>query len=94
MGKIYKNQTALKIQLDTEIALADTTVKIKYKKPDKSVGQWVGTIVNSTVIEYEIVSQNDLDLAGVWWFWSHVTFPSGKSAPGEAISERIYTEGE
>ena len=93
MGKIYKNQTALRIELDTNIDLSDaSSALIKYKKPSGTTGSFTATITGEKVY-YDIVSSSDLDEDGTWTFWSYVTFTSGTVAPGEAVSVKVYNEG-
>ena len=89
MGKIYKNQTALRISLDTNITLAagDSAI-IKYKKPDGNTGSW-SAIIDTPNVYYDIVSSSDLDQDGTWIFWSYVTFSGGGVAPGEPASVKV-----
>lgn len=96
-GKVYVGQTALALRLKAEVDLTYvTTALIKYKKPDGTIGSWIATkydIVKG-IIEYLIKSVSDLDQRGIWTFWTHLTFADGNVAPGEAIEEMIYAEGE
>lgn len=94
MAKIYKNQTALTIILDTGQVLTGSTVTIKYKKPSTTTGSW-SSIISSTStqwIEYEIQT-GDLDESGDWVFWSYVTLPAGTVVPGEPVTVTVYEEG-
>ena len=92
MGKIYKNQTALRIILDTGITLANVqNALIKYRKPDKSTGQFPGQTDQKTIY-YDIQSVTDLDQDGPWIFWAHVTFNNGTVVPGEPATEKVYIE--
>ena len=95
MGKIYVNQTALTIELDTNEDITGSTCLIKYRKPSGTEGSWSATITDATngIIEYE-VSADDIDEAGRWVFWAYVTFSNGTKLPGEAVIEEIYEEGE
>jgi len=92
MGKIYKNQTALTIQLTTHIDIADATASIKYRKPSGTEGEWPGNIIDAAngTIQYLIQSADDLDEAGSWIFWAHVVFATGEIALGEPFKINVY----
>jgi len=97
VGKVYKNQTALAIRRRTEVDLTYiTAVYLKYIKPDGTTGQWTGTVYNASrgIVEYTIVSANDLDQSGTWTIWAYVTFANGNSAPGEPTKLEVYDEGQ
>ena len=95
MGKIYANQTALKLDLDTGIDLTvgvDATY-IKYQKPgDETIAQWDGAIEDTTHIT-KILSGGEIDTIGDWTFWAYVEFTDGSEAPGEPSIVPVYTEG-
>lgn len=94
MAKIYKNQTALTIELTTGVSLSGATAKIKYKKPDGSEDFWDATITDEDngVIEYAIESENDLDQSGIWVFWAYITFSDNTVAPGEPVSQGVFEQ--
>ncbi len=96
MSKIFVGQSKLRFQATTgvDITSADP-VLIKYKKPDGTTGSWTATIgTESTgIIYYDLTSVSDLDQAGLWTFWAHITFSDSLVAAGEIFTEQIYTEG-
>jgi hypothetical protein len=93
MGKIYQNQTALKIVLDTGYTFLGTeTVNIKYKKSSGALGSFVA-IINGTTIHYYVIA-GDINEYGNWVFWSEVTFIDGTKVLGEPIRVTIHKEGE
>ena len=96
MGKIYKNQTALKLvaTVGEDITGAISTL-IKYRKPDGSTGSFTATSTDDAngVIEYAVTSSEDIDQAGPWTFWGDVTFSTGSRAPGEPWEEIVYMDG-
>ncbi len=100
MSKIYINQENLRIRLTTSVNIADaTTIKIKYKKPDGTEGSWDAEVEDETngIIYYDVkktADGADIDQSGNWKFWAFITFSDGRSAPGEAISQYIYIEGD
>jgi len=96
MSKVYNGQTQLRIQLTTGVDIAGATVKrIKYKKPSDATGYWDATVSDeSTGVIYYDVTSGDIDETGYWKLWAYVTFSDGRSAPGEAITEYFYTEGD
>lgn len=96
MGKIFKNQTALKlianVKQDVTGALA---TKIKYKKPDTSLGSFNASVTNASsgTLQYSVTSSGDIDQAGEWRFWGHVTFSDSNYAAGEVFKKDVYEEG-
>lgn len=94
MGKIYKNQAITRFTLDTEADLTGATgYFIKYIKPDgTTTGQWAAACTDNRNIYYDFTA-SDLDQTGIWTFWAYITF-SGGGVPGEALTIRVYAEGE
>jgi hypothetical protein len=96
MGKIFKGQTALKIEVltGTDLTLA-TDQEIKFIKPSGATGSFAATVSDATggIIYYDVDSADDLDQSGEWTFWAYITFPSGV-VPGEASKVEIYEEGD
>lgn len=96
MGKIYKGQSALIIELDTGIDLSSATeVRIGYRKPDKTISSWTGTVTGSgsDKVQYTVADEDQLDQAGNWRFWVEADLPSG-IAYGESVEYHIYRLGE
>jgi hypothetical protein len=95
MGKVYKNQTELEIQLTTNQDITGGSAEIRYKKPDATTGHFDAEIDDYTngVIVYTITSEDDIDQAGEWYFWAHVTFTGGGEANGEPVKITVYNEG-
>lgn len=96
MGKIYLNQSSLRILLTTEVDITGASVtQIKYKKPDETIGSWAAVVddVGAGSIYYDLTGV-ELDQAGTWTFWAFITFADGRSAPGEPVKITVYTEGE
>lgn len=96
MGKIYIYQTALDIEatLGCDITGASALL-IKYQKPNGDTGSFAATSTDDEngVIEYQVSSEDDIDQAGEWVFWGHVTFADGSYAAGEPYSMTVYREG-
>ena len=96
MGKIYKGQTKLKIELTVNQDITDATVKrIKYQKPSGETGYWPATVSSATagVIYYEPDTTSILNEVGKWTLWAWVTFSDDRLAPGEPVMMMIYKEG-
>ena len=96
MGKIYLNQSSLRIQLTTDVDITGATVTdIKYAKPSGIAGSWTATIDDPGAgsIYYDLTGI-ELDEVGTWTFWAYVTFADTRSAPGEPVKVTVYTEGE
>jgi len=97
MGKIYKGQDALTIQLTVGQDITSATpVLIKYRKPSGLEGSWIAAIVTAAtgIIGYTMADTDQLNEVGKWTFWAHITFSDGKVAPGEPIEKWVYNEGE
>jgi len=95
MGKIYVDQTALKIDLDTgiDLTIGVDNVYIKYIKPDDpTILQWDATVEDTTHVT-KILSGGEIDVAGEWTFWTYADFTDGSEAPGEPVHEVVYVEG-
>jgi hypothetical protein len=96
MGKVYVNQTSLRLKLTTSVDITDTpTLQIKYIKPDGvTTGTWTATAWDETNgIIYHDFSTDELDTAGRWIVWAYVVFDDGRAAPGEPYKFRVYEEG-
>ena len=95
MGKIFKNQTALQIQLTVGQSITGSTAVVNYKKPSGSTGSWEAVIDDGDdgIISYTISSSEDLDESGGWRFWAGITYPDGTYVPGETAYEFVYDEG-
>ena len=80
MGKIYKNQTALRFVLNTKVDLTGALeLKIYYKKPrDNIIGNWPGIFTSSTKIYYDVENSSILDVSGLWLLRSYVRFDHGE----------------
>jgi hypothetical protein len=91
MSDLFKGQKLLTIRLDcvTDISSA-TVMKILYKKPDGTFGEWIATRDGVTnKIQYS-VSNGEIDQAGEWVFQSYVeigTLPGY----GSKVSQRFLT---
>jgi len=96
MGKIYLNQSSLRIQLTTNVDITGATVtQIKYKKPSDATGSWTAQVeaVGDGIIYYDLTG-TELDETGTWVLWAYVTFADARSAPGEPVNVIVHTEGE
>jgi hypothetical protein len=89
MGKIYIGQVGVLIELDTQDSLTGATkAEIRYRKPDKSVGAWVG-IIDGTKITYLIDNEEVLNLSGSWLLQAYAEGP-GWALLGETVTLPIY----
>jgi len=96
MGKIYLNQSSLRLKLVTGVDITGASVtQIKYKKPDgETTGTFTATVEDAGAgsIYYDF-ADDELDQAGNWLFWAFITFSDGRSAPGEPVRVTVYEEG-
>lgn len=95
MGTIFNTQTFLRIKLlyTADVSNDIDSVKIKYKKPDGSTGQWdaVHDAVNK-VVYYDIPKDTPLDVSGRWYFWIYAVMKDARILIGEVASELIKCE--
>ena len=70
--KIYVNQTALELRMDTNIDLSTmASAVIKYEKPDESTGEWSATAGGSGIL-IKNFEAGEIDQSGLWKFWVYV----------------------
>ena len=97
MDKVYLNQSALRIRLNTFQELSEATVtQIKYRDPNGNTGTWNATVDSSDTawLYYDLVlNPLDLNNLGIWTVWAYVTFSDLRSAAGEPYPFRVFAEG-
>jgi hypothetical protein len=105
MGKIFVDQTCLRIELLTGLTSAQLSgarvMEIQYRKPDATIGILDALeLDDSSAIEEGILYadlESDstlLDQRGAWKFWSYVIFSDGRKARGETVGVTIWSEDE
>ena len=94
--RIFKNQTALTLKLDTKIDLTTATaVWMKYIKPSGATGIWDATIdspATSGIISHEVAA-GELNEICEWTRWAYIEINSTKYAPGDAVTFEVFEEG-
>ena len=95
MGKIYVGQVDVEIKPDAKVALGVPTVlKVAYKKPDGTKGQWPvagkANVVETTKAQYFTLA-DDLDQSGLWVFQVYAELAGGFKGYGEELRRRIYS---
>jgi len=95
MGKIFKGQSALRINLKTFTDLEDIiSTVIKFKKPNGKTGEFSSAVSDTAqgIIFHEVI-EGEIDVSGWWIFWAFVTFSDGRTAAGEAAKVYVWQEG-
>jgi hypothetical protein len=95
MGKVFKNQSALRITVKTFTDLEGIiSAVIKYCKPDGVTGELAAGVSDSGkgIIFHECI-EGEIDVAGWWVFWAFITFADGRTAAGEAAKVFVWEEG-
>jgi hypothetical protein len=95
MARIFKGQTALRINLKTFCDLEGIlSAVIKYRMPNGSTGEFLAGVADTAkgVIFHECI-EGDLNVQGWWVFWAFITFADGRTAAGEAAKVYIWAEG-
>ena len=95
MGKIYTNQTSLKIRLTTGVDIDGALTKeIRYIKPDGTTGAKDAEPedVATGIIFYNFVKADSelLDQVGRWKFYAYIEFSDQRVAVGEDLIVQIY----
>lgn len=96
MSAIYKNQTLLIFEFEAGSSLVGfTSALIKLKKPNRTSGEWVGTISDEEngIVTYEVQSEDDLNVAGEWIVWLDLTYNDGKKLISEPDRFTVFNPG-
>jgi len=95
MGRIFKDQTALRISVKTFCNLEGIErAVIKFRKPDGKCGELAAAVKDKEngVIIHECI-EGEIDMTGWWAFWAFVIFNDGRTAAGEAARVYVWSEG-
>lgn len=98
-GRIFTNQTALRLSLNTLVDFSITppvAAKIHYKKPDLEEDKWDATIVENSTNGEIFVNFSDsikFSQAGVWYLWSELEFADGRLAYGVTQKYTVRNAG-
>ena len=96
MKHIYKNQSALRITMNTKIDLKGITkCEIRYQKPDGATGAFNAGIIDESqgIICHDVVSSSEIDVCGKWVLWAAISFTDGRCATGRSVALYVYEEG-
>lgn len=69
MGKPQVGDIGTKIRYNAQESLADHIedgLKLKYRKPDGTTGEWIAVVYSDTYAEYTTLLATDLNIAGSW----------------------------
>jgi hypothetical protein len=69
--------TKIRFNVQEDISGA-SVLKLKYRKPNSSAGEWEASVYNSTYAEYTTGSATDFDIGGVWSIQVYVEMPGWK----------------
>ena len=97
MGKVYKSQTDLTIRLQTGKNLTGISdVSIVTKNPNGIYRTFAANIADvvTGIIEYNIQSATDFDVAGSWILWAKVIDAGGLVSIGEPSTLKFNNQGE
>jgi hypothetical protein len=95
MGKIYKEQSALRISLKTFTDLEGIEkAVILFRKPNKKTGVFAAAVTDPKegIISHECI-EGEIDMTGWWMFWAFITFTDGRTAIGEAAKVFVWKQG-
>lgn len=95
MGKIYQNQSALDLYLDTKIDLTSAkSYEIRYIDPRGTVGTLTATLESDKTTLCHRFQAGELKYSGVWTFWTYAVMADDREAPGEAYKVTVYSRGQ
>jgi len=69
--------TIISYRSKTDLSIADVLI-LKYRKPDKTTGQWVGVLYDTYGAKFETTLVTDLDQSGKWDLQLYAETPSWK----------------
>lgn len=95
-SRVYKNQTNLNINLRAKSSLVGfSLVLIKFRRPNRTVGQWVAEVTDAEngYARYKIQSANDLPQTGDFTLWLDITFEDGTWLPGDPVVLTVCKPG-
>ena len=66
----------IRLTSDDDIS-TQTSLSIKYRKPDGTEGSFTGTVNGTTNVQYTTTSADDLDQSGEWEFQGYAELSGG-----------------
>ena len=99
MNEIFVGQSALRIEVDTNLTFEELdgalSLLIKYTKPSGSSSSFTATedTTDEGILYYDVVNTSELDESGKWQFWSYVQFSDSRVAQGIPVTVRVNVEG-
>lgn len=96
MKCIYKNETKLRLLIDTKCDLSGyEEVKLCLRKPDDSVVTFPAVVKDEEkgIIFYDVQTEDDFNLSGWWTMWPEVRFDDDRTASGRAVEFFVYEAG-
>lgn len=97
MSKVFIGQTKLTLEVNTASDLIGyQTAEIRYENPNGQKGSFSATVgqLSPGLLVYNIQNANELNVAGVWKIWAHITFNDGKVSIGEPATLRVLRPGD
>jgi len=89
MSKSYIGDEGVALRLNTGIDISGASVKkIKYKKPDGTIGDWDAAIVDSQKLRV-ITDADTWDQDGNWIYHAYVEVGT-KKGYGDAVAHMVY----
>jgi len=95
VGKIYKDQSALRIVVKTFCDLDGIKAAfIKYIKPNGDEGEFSAVVIDPVngILSYEC-SKGDINVAGWWDMWAYIVFEDDRTAAGETVEVHVWRKG-
>lgn len=82
----------VQLNLNTSLVLTGYTCRIKFKRPNGTVGWWDASIdPSNSKIMYHIMDLYDLNMPGEWTVQAHAYVPGGAHLHGEWASFTVMT---
>jgi hypothetical protein len=84
---MYMNDEGVKLEVVFDDLSDVSTAKLKYRKPDETIGSWDCTIDGNSI--YYITEANDIDQVGVWELQPYLEFSSGFKGNGDIVKMKV-----
>jgi len=95
MGKIYQNQSAVDLYLDTKIDLSTAkSVSIKYIDPQGRTGSLTATLESDKTTLCHRFQADELKYSGIWTFYTYAVMADDREAVGEGVKVTVYRRGD
>lgn len=77
----------IRLTSDTDLS-SQTTLTIKYRKPDGTTGAWDASLNGTTNVQYTTTAAGDLDVPGDWTFQAYAVI-TGFTGHSTSVTKEV-----